>query len=235
MTSNSDMDDALLFADLWRVLALVFSPPTTESLAQVRSVCRDLASCPRVKGLPVRVGLEELAGWLDPEQAVAMEHEYNALFLTEALVPAYEGCYQRMERGAVVGDTAGFYRAFGLELQEHTGPSDSLWNELAFMAWLSVKEAYALGQAREEERSVTRRAATDFLGDHLGRWAGIFTQRVLGVSGHPLYTTAAHLLLAAVSVAVDALEVGPIDALGEYAGAPEPDALSCPMACAEPS
>ena len=74
-----------------------------------------------------------------------------------------------------------------------------------------------------------------FLQDHLGRWAGSFSNRLLHTTGKPLYVTAAHLLLATISFAADELKVEEIQPLEVRELPVEPDAVDCPMACPEVS
>ena len=235
MTRSDRLNNALLRADLWRVLALAFSTPTEKSLTDLRGVCDDLASGSIADDLPFRQGLAELARSIDSLDPIALEYEHNALFSMDVMVPAYEGSYQRIERGAVVGDVAGYYKAFDLDTIDHSGPPDSLWNELAFLCWLSLKEAYAIENDLEEALAVTRNAMAEFLQDHLGRWAGSFSNRLLHTTGNPLYVTASHLLLATVSFAADELEVEEIQPLEVRELPVEPDAVDCPMACPEVS
>ncbi len=229
MSNPENLNKALLRADLWRVLALAFSSPTTQSLADLEALSEDLVSALKDENSPFQKGLIELARSIKALDSDELEHEFNALFSMDVMVPAYEGSYQRIERGAVVGDVAGYYKAFGLSTVDNSGPPDSLWNELAFLCWLSLKEGYAIEQEMEEALCITRDAMREFLQDHLGRWVGAFSHRLLATTGNPFYVTATHLLLAAVSRAADELDIGEIDAL-EVSGQPEePNAVACPM------
>ena len=231
MSKSEELNSALLRADLWRVLALAFSTPSRQSLDDLQGLCGELASTLGTEGHPLQEGLAELAQSIELLDPVALEHEHNALFSMDVMVPAYEGSYQRIERGAVVGDVAGYFAAFGLRPIDHSGPPDSMWNELALLSWLSLKEGYAIEHGLEEPRTITREAMGEFLQDHLGRWAGVFSGRLLHTTDNPLYATAAHLLLATVSLAADELEVGAIQALDGQEWSSEPDAVTCPIVC----
>ena len=223
---------ALLRADLGRVLALVFSAPTEEATANLKALCDELASTLGAENHPLHEGVAELASSLESADTLDLEHEYNALFSMDVMAPAYEGSYQQIERGAIVGDVAGYYRAFGLKPEERSGPPDSLWNELAFLSWLSLMEANAIEKDLDEQLAITREAMAEFLKDHLGRWAGAFTTRLLAATGNPIYVTAAHLLLATVSLAADDLQIDAIEPLEIRELPGEPDAVTCPLACA---
>lgn len=226
-TIASDINKALLRADLWRILALCFASPTPQSLTDLRLLCEGLTTALEGDDHPLRGGLVELAASMEGLDPIDLEHEHNALFSMDVLVPAYEGSYQRIERGTVIGDVAGYYRAFELAPVDHSGPPDSLWNELAFVAWLSVKEAYAMDQGLEEAEAVTREAMAEFIGEHLGRWTGVFVGRLLATTGNPFYCTGAHLLLATVSMVADELEVDEIIPLEARMMPDEAEAVSC--------
>ena len=230
MPNFDELNQALRRADLWRVLALSFSTPTERSLADLQGLCNDLASAPIMKSLPFQPGLADLARYIESQDLGTLEHEHNALFSMDVMVPAYEGSYQRIERGAVVGDVAGYYQAFGLGTLEKSGPPDSLWNELAFLSWLSLKEAYAIQHEMEDALAITRNATHNFLQDHLGRWAGSFSTRLLRTTENPLYVTAVHLLLATVSLVADELQVEEIHPLDMCEQPAESDAVACPVA-----
>jgi TorA maturation chaperone TorD len=229
MSNVESLNNALLRADLWRVLALAFNSPTTQSLADLEALTEDLASALKHENSTLREGLGELVRGIKAQGPDELEHEFNALFSMDVMVPAYEGSYQRIERGTVVGDVSGYYKAFGLSTVDNSGPPDSLWNELAFLCWLSLKEGYAIEQEMEESLCITRDAMREFLQDHLGRWVGAFSHRLLATTETPFYVTATHLLLAAVSRAADELNIGEIDALEVSGQSEEPNAVACPM------
>lgn len=229
MPNSSDLKSALLRADLWRVLALAFAAPSTQTLSDLRELCDDLTSALDPEKDPLRDGLAQLAVSIASQEQVSLEHEYNAIFSMDVMVPAYEGSYQRIERGSVVGDIAGYYTAFELSTTNQSGPPDSLWNECAFLSWLSLKEGYALENSMDEELAVTHDAMRDFVQDHLGRWAGAFARRLLLTTENPFFVTAAHLLLATVSVTADKVGVSEIEPLDACEQEDEPDPVACPM------
>jgi len=229
MLPEVSLNKTLLRADLWRVLAIAFSAPSNQSIENLRALCEDLSARLTSVDQAFKDGIAELGKSIDELDPTKLEHEHNALFSMDVLVPAYEGSYQRIERGAVVGEVAGYFRAFGLEPIDHSGPPDSMWNELAFLSWLSLKEAYAVEHQLEEELSITRNAMSEFLQDHLGRWTGAFSSRLLSTTGNPFYNTAAHLLLATVSLVADDLGITQIKSLETGELSEEPDAVACPM------
>ena len=80
MTKHDDLNKALLRADLWRVLALAFSPPTGKSLGDLEALCVELASALGEEERSLREGLGELARNIKSLDFHDLEHEHNALF-----------------------------------------------------------------------------------------------------------------------------------------------------------
>lgn len=74
-----------------------------------------------------------------------------------------------------LADIAGFYKAFGLRLDEKAHERvDHLAVELEFLAFLSLKEAHALEGQKAAQVDICRDAQRKFLKDHLGRWLPAF-------------------------------------------------------------
>ena len=230
MNTPTQIQQALLRTDLWRLLAMSLACPTPDSRREVAQLAAELGECLAEDGAslatPVTLLHEALTATADSD----LEGEYHSLFTTQVLVSPYEGSYHLTERGAIIGDIAAFYTAFALQPTAQSGPPDSLPNELALLASLALKEAYALEHGMAEALEVTRTATRQFLEDHLGRWVTIFVRRLLGTTGHPVYVTAAQLLIEAVALAAD--EVG-IENFHYLPGAPatqEAETVLCPVA-----
>ncbi len=93
--------------------------------------------------------------------------------------PPYESQYGRLNLGQQseeMADIAGFYRAFGLKAPEKERV-DHLAVELEFMAFLALKEAWALHSGEPERALEVRTAQTRFVADHLARWVPVFAGR----------------------------------------------------------
>jgi TorA maturation chaperone TorD len=87
-----------------------------------------------------------------------------------------------------LADLAGFFAAFGLELDPGSGErQDHLAVELEFLSFLAAKEAYALEhQLDTAELELGRTAQGAFLREHAGRWVPGFCRRLERVAQHPV-------------------------------------------------
>lgn len=116
-----------------------------------------------------------------PHEAWVAEHD--RLFEGGVGCPPNETAYIRRDKGAILADIAGFYRAFGFNPGQGTGEkADHAVTEFQFFAILLVMAARAADAGRMEEEETTRRAMVHFAEDHLGAWIDIFCQRLEAVS-----------------------------------------------------
>lgn len=95
-------------------------------------------------------------------------------------VPAYETSYEeaRTARGGMtfqMADVAGFYQAFGFEVQGER--PDHLLPELEFVALTLAKEAYALLSGDQDAAEVCVAAREKFMAQHLGIWLPLMASR----------------------------------------------------------
>ena len=102
-------------------------------------------------------------------------------------------------RNVELADIAGFYHAFGVELNEQAERADCISAELEFMQLVSAKQAIALEALRHanaeaaEQVEICRDAARAFLKDHLTRWLGKFVLVLEAAGAAAVYITAAKL------------------------------------------
>ena len=74
-----------------------------------------------------------------------------------------------------MGDIAGFYNAFGLQLSQDIHERlDHLSVELEFIHYLAYKESYALLHDGKEKLQTVIDAEKKFVKEHLGRWVPLF-------------------------------------------------------------
>ncbi|MCC6750174.1 MAG: molecular chaperone TorD family protein [Deltaproteobacteria bacterium] len=126
----------------------------------------------------------------------AWEAEYGRLFDRDQHCPRTEGAYVRRDRGAILGDIAGFYRAFGLAIDEAQGPRtpDDLVCELEFVAALLVLVAHAELSDDAERAAIASDGLRSFAAEHLGDWLPAFCVRLAAVTELELYRALAVFL-----------------------------------------
>jgi hypothetical protein len=79
-----------------------------------------------------------------------------------------------------MGDIAGFYRAFGVELSKDIHERmDHLSVELEFMHFLAYKESYARCHDGAEKIQIVVDAQKKFVKDHIGRWVPLFARMLV--------------------------------------------------------
>ena len=75
-----------------------------------------------------------------------------------------------------MGDIAGFYSAFGLQLSPDIHERlDHLSVELEFMHYLAYKESYAILHDGAEKLKTVIEAEKKFVKEHIGRWVPLFS------------------------------------------------------------
>lgn len=204
---DAEIDAALSRAVLYSALALGFRPPEEETITRLCSKDGSAA-------------LAEAAALLDPDQesglaAACLGLTAHASLLTvmashrrlfghtaRSGVPPYEteyGAEALFQQPQELGDLHGFYNAFGLALNraEHER-ADHVSCECEFLAFLALKEAYALGRDDAAMLEETRKAERLFLRDHLARFLPAFANKLAredqGGFYHALGELARHLI-----------------------------------------
>lgn len=184
-------------ADALLLLARLLSGPSPDLAGRVEAARESLDELLSAMGAAERRGLwqEALAHAraLDPE---AWADEHTRLFEGPAPCPINETGYVRRDKGQILADVAGFYRAFGFRLERGSGEKlDHLVAELEFCALLLVMLARAEADPdMTEQADVTRDALAAFARDHLGEWVGGFAARLTLTTNLPFYAALARLL-----------------------------------------
>ncbi len=221
-----------------RLVAAAFAYPDAAQRERVRQAFAEI-----VRTQSARLGSAawspafERARTLYARAGEETEGEHVRLFLGSAAVPLHESAWgdgRRMGgRTAELADVAGFYRAFRFALSsERRDLPDHLCAELEFAAALLIKEAYALGRNRDEDRDIARAALADFLDSHLGRWTRAVLEGLSKSNASELYEALGLLAVELVGQVCTRLGVAPELAEGRFPSE-EPDCLSCPMAARE--
>jgi nitrate reductase assembly molybdenum cofactor insertion protein NarJ len=203
-----------------------------EELAALASAAGDTVESPLLAALTSM--FDERRG-TDPS---VWQSERTRLFEGPVACPINETGYIRRDKGAILADICGFYRAFGFEPDATSGEkADHLVCELEFVGLLLVMlgEAQRLGDA--EKVDVVRSAVRTFLADHLGEWLGLFCGRLAGATDLPLCARSVDLLHAVWDVLARRFDLPPFASLSDTIAetAPEDDGTpyECDMAQAE--
>ncbi|MBM3812902.1 MAG: molecular chaperone TorD family protein [Acidimicrobiia bacterium] len=174
------MTPLLRDAAQWRMISLLFECPREGWHEQVRALAREVDD-PQLKEAS--------------EQALAEADEglYHSLFAPGGPAPPREATYKdSLQLGHLLSELNAFYSAFAYTPRT-SEPADHVSVEAGFLAYLRLKQAYALANGDEEHAETTAQAATDFLREHLSRIADPLAKS-LAHSGIPyLSTTAAAL------------------------------------------
>ena len=193
----------------WRLLARLFDCPGPEWSADLRELAGE------VRDESLRAAADRAA------DDVPSPGQYHSLFGPGGPVPPREASYREtLELGSLMSELAVYYDAFGYA-PSGGEPPDQVAVETAFMAYLKLKEAYALANADWEHVAVTAAACARFRADHLAYVAAPLA-RVL--EGSPLE------YLAHASRAL-AFRVGPAPRSGRLPMAPPPEGDDEPLAC----
>lgn len=168
----------------------------------------------------------------NPEAPMQLRSDYIDLFdRAREANPLYETEYGRdraLAKGRELADIAGFYRAFGLELNREGAGRDMLDHiaiELEFYAILLLKQARLLALKDAEGSQIVSEARKSFLQDHLGRFVAAIAQRP-GVRAHPFYSLLFRWISDLVAEECERLGVQPI-LTGWVANDAEPERMSC--------
>ncbi|WHZ25014.1 MAG: Anaerobic respiratory reductase chaperone [Nitrospira sp.] len=88
----------------------------------------------------------------------------------------------------VMGDIAGFYKAFGVELSKDVHERlDHLSVELEFMHFLTYKESYSRCHDGIEKTDIVVDAQKKFIKNHIGRWVPLFCRMLAKKSDTGLF------------------------------------------------
>jgi nitrate reductase assembly molybdenum cofactor insertion protein NarJ len=173
-----------------------------------------------------------------------LQSEYLSFFDMGGVVSPYESEYVREKisrKPTIIADIAGFYKAFGFEVQGTEGYKEVLDHisvELEFMAILYLKKLDTQEQNDPEKTEIVDDAVSNFLKDHLAGW-GLFYCSLIQESNGPVFYKKTGNVLATLlqeevkehSLNLDALQRGIVRPAAKKA---EKEGLSCgPMAESE--
>ena len=210
-------DVLLLLADLFRRPSRDLAERCHAALCSLEAL---LLACAfdDDRGLLIELRQALLAGGV--AEPSPLSDEYHRLFDGTMLCPPNETAFVRRDKGAVISDVCGFYRAFGFTPRSDTGEKpDHLVTQLEFCAMLLVM---LHGAQTPEQHDVVRKALVEFADCHLGEWLATFAARLGSVTDLNFYRALA-LALPAAWAALAAAHGLRIEPVSSAAPEPEPD------------
>jgi TorA maturation chaperone TorD len=130
--------------------------------------------------------LDQVDTWVASECAhwklADLQAEHRRVFSNVITLdcPPYETLFGNdhvFGQSQVMGDIAGFYKAFGVELSRDIHERlDHLSVEFEFMHFLAYKESYARCHDGAEKTQIVVDAQKKFVKDHIGRWVPLFAR-----------------------------------------------------------
>jgi nitrate reductase assembly molybdenum cofactor insertion protein NarJ len=193
----------------WRLLGLLFECPSPNWLAQVTALAAEVAD-------------DDLKAAAEAVQQEASEGLYHSIFGPGGPAPGREISYRDwVQPGYLLSELTSYYEAFAYQPALLEAP-DHVSVEAGFIAYLKLKEAYALATSDDEHAAVTRAAAQQFSNEHLVALAEPLA-RALAHSGIQYLALAGKVLLARVGPCRDAARKPGLPVLAD----PEEDAFLC--------
>ena len=189
MTATRQLRTALEKAALRRFLFLALSPPAPGRQDGLRAIAAELPT-------GAVEDAEALTAWTDDEVAA----ERFRLLGPAGTVPTSAGNYVLdgyADLGPILGDVAGFHRAFGFTSTLAESP-DHFATLFEFLSFLAVKEAWESTAGDEEQADLCRDAEAKFVEQHLTDYRPRFAERLLAAAPEEGY----HAALAATLLRV---------------------------------
>ncbi|REJ75534.1 MAG: hypothetical protein DWQ47_08660 [Acidobacteria bacterium] len=160
MNNGKDLENKFIAeAAAWRLLGLLFECPSEDWKNEISTISKEVSDEKLVKAaeLALTEGSEGL---------------YHSIFGPGGPAPCREVSYRSwVQPGPLLSEIRAFYNAFGFAPDTPETP-DHVSVEAAFVAYLKLKQAYALSLAADEHVRVTAEAVDNFLKGHLSKIAG---------------------------------------------------------------
>ena len=142
----------------WRLLSLLFECPTPEWRAQVTALMNEVADA------DLKSAVQEALG-------EASEGAFHHTFGPGGPAPAREATYhQTVQLGYLMSELQAYYNAFAFH-PATAEPPDHVSVETGFIAYLKMKEAYALACGNEQHAATAAESAERFVQEHLANIA----------------------------------------------------------------
>lgn len=150
--------DIIVEAAEWRLISLLFDCPTDEWFEQVRELGRQVSD-------------KKLKRAARAAQKHASEGLFHSVFGPGGPAPGREVSYRGwVQPGYLLSELSSFYDAFSYKPTTHEVP-DHVAVETGFIAYLRLKELYAMECDDCESSDITADASRTFIDDHLSKYA----------------------------------------------------------------
>lgn len=180
----------------WRLLSLLFECPTPEWRVQITALMDEVADT-------------ELQSAAQEALEEASEGLFHHTFGPGGPAPPREATYhQTVQLGYLMSELQAYYNAFAFH-PVTAEPPDHVAVETGFIAYLKIKEAYALARRDEEQAATASESARRFLEEHLANIAQPLAEHLEG-SGIPYLAKAGAALLRRVGLPPAAASPFPI-------------------------
>lgn len=151
----------------WRLLSLLFECPTPEWRAQVRALALEVTDA-------------ELKSAAQDALEEAGEGLFHHTFGPGGPAPPREATYhQTVQLGYLMSELQAYYNAFAFH-PVTAEPPDHVSVEIGFIAYLKMKEAYALACHHDEQAATASESAQRFVQEHLANIAQPFANYLRG-------------------------------------------------------
>jgi nitrate reductase assembly molybdenum cofactor insertion protein NarJ len=179
-TLTADQKVLLAQAAEWRLLGLLFECPNEGWRRKVAVMA------PEVKDVRLQDAARDAL-------AQASEAMYHSLFGPGGPVPPREVSYRgTIQLGYLLSELSAYYDAFDYHPETNEAP-DHISVEIGFVAYLKLKEAYALSCGDPERAAVAAESCRQFIAEHLSAIASPLALALKAIDPH--YLTAAGLVL----------------------------------------
>lgn len=174
-------------ATIYSALAIGFQPPdqeTTRRLLPQESIDILVRAAGIVDDTAVLATKASRLANVEGTSLSLLSSAHQRIFghTARGTVPPYETEYgdeALFQQPQQLGDLAGFCKAFGLTLNTAQHERlDHVSCECEFMAFLALKEVYAIEHEDSEMLAETQKAGRLFLRDHLGRFGPTFARKL---------------------------------------------------------
>jgi TorA maturation chaperone TorD len=196
--SDPDVKRIAARADLCRLLAACYYQPGPEFAEERVFDSMQTAAAALDDGFATLA--RTLGDAFETQPLDELQIDYTRLFLNPAgpLAAPYESAWlagkDPMLFDEVMQSVLDSYRAGGYEVDENFRDlPDHVAAELEFLYTLIFREARAAASGDDDQRAVAVESRRRFVGQHLGRWVGPFTEALRGGGETALYRALADL------------------------------------------